>query len=247
MKNSILLLFAFCVSFSLFGQNRNGISYQALITSPVNDNGITISLPGVDRKIISYRDRDVCLRFSFLDSNGNTEYVETQQTTTDNYGMVNLVIGTGTPDAGYSWNNITWTAESKSLKVDVDYGTRGNVSCDNFVGLSVQELTAVPFALYAPSVEGAPGPEGPQGPKGDKGDQGPQGPKGDKGDTGDQGPQGETGPQGLQGIQGIQGETGPAGPQGATGGDGPQGIAGNDGADGDSAYDIWLSLGNTGT
>ena len=30
-KNSILLLFAFCVSFSLFGQsNRNGISYQAL-------------------------------------------------------------------------------------------------------------------------------------------------------------------------------------------------------------------------
>ena len=37
------------------------------------------------------------------------------------------------------------------------------------------------------------------------------------------------------------------GPQGATGGDGPQGIAGNDGADGDSAYDIWLSLGNTGT
>jgi hypothetical protein len=28
---------------------------------------------------------------------------------------------------------------------------------------------------------------------------------------------------------------------------GPQGIAGNDGADGDSAYDIWLSLGNTGT
>ena len=298
-KNSILLLFAFCVSFGLFGQNRNGISYQALITSPVNDNGITISLPGVDRKIISYRDRDVCLRFSFLNSNGNTEYVETQQTTTDSYGMVNLVIGTGTPDAGYSWDNITWTAESKSLKVDVDYGTRGNVSCDNFVGLSVQELTAVPFALYAPSVEGAPGPEGPQGPKGDKGDQGAQGPKGDKGDTGDQGPQGiqgpvgatgpagptgpagadstvpgpagpqgETGPQGLQGIQGIQGETGPTGPQGATGqqgpkgdkgetgdqgpqgatgGDGPQGIAGNDGADGDSAYDIWLSLGNTGT
>ena len=118
--------------------------------------------------------------FSFLDSNGNTEYVETQQTTTDSYGMVNLVIGTGTPEAGYSWDNIAWTTESKSLKVDVDYGSGKTVSCDNFVGLSVQELTAVPFALYAPSVEGAPGPEGPEGPKGDKGDQGPQGPKGDK-------------------------------------------------------------------
>ena len=51
MKNSILLLFALGLSFSLFGQsNRNGISYQALITSPVNEKGITISLPGVDKK-----------------------------------------------------------------------------------------------------------------------------------------------------------------------------------------------------
>ena len=240
MKNFILLLFALGLSFGLFGQNnRNGISYQALITSPVNDNGITISLPGVDNKIISYRDRDVCLRFSFLDSNGNTEYVETQQTTTDNYGMVNLVIGTGTPDAGYSWDNIAWTTESKSLKVDVDYGTKGNVSCDNFVGLSVQELTAVPFALYAPSVEGAPGPEGPPGPKGDKGDQGAQGPKGDKGDTGDQGPQGIQGPAGATGPQGPTGPQGadstvpgPTGPQGATGPQGPKGDKGDTGDQG---------------
>ena len=36
MKNFILLLFALGLSFSLFGQsNWNGISYQALITSPV--------------------------------------------------------------------------------------------------------------------------------------------------------------------------------------------------------------------
>ena len=243
MKNSVLLLFALGLSFSLFGQNnRNGISYQALITSPVNDNGITISLPGVDKKIISYRNRDVCLRFSFLDSNGNTEYVETQQTTTDSYGMVNLVIGTGTPDAGYSWDNIAWTTESKSLKVDVDYGRGKTVSCDNFVGLSVQELTAVPFALYAPSVEGAPGPEGPEGPKGDKGDQGTQGPKGDKGDTGDQGPQGIQGPAGADGATGPAGPTGPqgadstvpgpAGPQGATGPLGPKGDKGDTGDQG---------------
>ena len=359
MKNASLLFFTFFATFSLFGQNRNGISYQALIASPVNENGISISLPGKDKQLISYRNREVCLRFSFLDSNGNSEYIETQQASTDIYGMVNLVIGTGTSDAGYSWDNIAWTAESKSLIVDVDYGTNGNVSCDNFVRLSIQELTAVPFALYAPSAEGSPGPEGPEGPKGDKGDigdqgpqgiqgpvgaigptgpqgeTGPEGPKGDKGDAGDQGqqgiqgpagaigptgPQGETGPegpkgdtgdQGLKGDQGDKGDTGdqgpqgaigpagPAGPRGATGGDGPQGIAGNDGADGngivsatnngdgtftllfdngttfttddltgpqgaagaegpqgvagndgadgDSAYDIWLSLGNTGT
>ena len=51
----------------------------------------------------------------------------------------------------------------------------------------------------------------------------------------------------YSGIQGDQGPQGTQGPTGATGGEGPQGIAGNDGAHGDSAYDIWLALGNTGT
>ena len=244
MKNASLLFFTFFATFSLFGQNRNGISYQALIASPVNENGISISLPGKDKQLISYRNREVCLRFSFLDSNGNSEYIETQQASTDIYGMVNLVIGTGTSDAGYSWDNIAWTAESKSLIVDVDYGTNGNVSCDNFVRLSIQELTAVPFALYAPSVEGSPGPEGPEGPKGDTGDQGPQGTQGPAGAIGPTGPQGETGPegpkgdkgdagdQGQQGIQGPAGAIGPAGPQGETGPEGPKGDKGDTGDQG---------------
>ena len=77
MKNSILLLFAFCVALVFLGKViEMAFLIRHLSTSPVNDNGITISLPGVDRKIISYRDRDVCLQFSFIDSNGNTEYVK---------------------------------------------------------------------------------------------------------------------------------------------------------------------------
>jgi hypothetical protein len=86
-------------------------------------------------------------------------------------------------------------------------------------------------------------------------------------EQGPTGPQGETGPQGAQGPagadstvpgpQGPQGETGPAGPQGPAGADstvpGPQGPAGDTGpagptgADGDSAYQVWLDAGNTGT
>ena len=77
MKNASLLFFTLFATFSLFGQNRNGISYQALIASPVNENGISISLPGKDQQLISYRNREVCLRFSFLDSSGNIEYIET--------------------------------------------------------------------------------------------------------------------------------------------------------------------------
>lgn len=55
---------------------------------------------------------------------------------------------------------------------------------------------------------------------------------------GDQGPQGDEGREGPQGIQGIQGEPGPQGPAGTNGADG---------VDGDSAYQIWLNAGNSGT
>jgi len=63
----------------------------------------------------------------------------------------------------------------------------------------------------------------------------------------------------LKGVQGIQGNQGPSGPTGLTGSVGPagnngvdgingaDGINGTDGADGDSAYQVWLGLGNSGT
>lgn len=118
---------------------------------------------------------------------------------------------------------------------------------------------------------GPAGPTGPQGPKGDKGDKGETGPEGKipftvpfeagKGiimeldsdgenvkviisvdsDSIPEGPQGEQGPQGPQGIQGPVGPTGPQGPKGDKGEDG---VIGHDGA---SAYEIWLSQGNSGT
>lgn len=96
-----------------------------------------------------------------------------------------------------------------------------------------------------------------KGPKGDKGEPGANGADGKSAyqiwlDTGNkgtetdfinslkgsQGPKGETGSQGIQGPQGKQGEPGVAGPQGERG---PQGDKG------DSAYQIWLDEGNSGT
>jgi len=79
---------------------------------------------------------------------------------------------------------------------------------------------------------GATGPTGPQGIQGETGATGPTGPQGIQGETGN------TGPQGPQGIQG------PAGNDGA---DGTNGTNGVDGADGSSAYQIWITAGNTGT
>ena len=238
MKKIFLLLCLSLLSFNLIGQGqRNGFSYQALITTPLNNNDVGINLPGVDKKVTAYRNKDICLRFTFLDSSQNVEYSEIQNTRTDDYGMVNLVIGTGSPEIGYSWDNIRWGADSKSLKVEVDYGSESQTNCENFVELSLQELTAVPYAMYAPGLIGPTGSEGPQGPAGaDSSVPGPQGPKGDIGPTGPEGPQGPAGadssvpgPRGIQGQKGDQGESGPEGPQGAPGSKGDKGDTGAQG------------------
>ena len=243
MKKIFLFLCISLLSFNLVGQSqRNGFSYQALITTPLNNNEVGINLPGVDKEVISYRNKDLCLRFTFLDSSQNIEYSEIQNTRTDDYGMVNLVIGTGSPKNGYLWDNMFWGAESKSLKVEVDYGSEFQTNCENFVELSLQELTAVPYAMYAPGLIGPTGPEGPQGPAGaDSSVPGPQGPRGDIGPTGPEGPQGPAGADssvpGPQGPKGDIGPTGPEGPQGPAGADssvpGPQGIQGEKGNQGE--------------
>jgi len=243
MKKIFLLLCLSLLSFNLIGQGqRNGFSYQALITTPLNNNDVGINLPGVDKKVTAYRNKDICLRFTFLDSSEDVEYSEIQNATTDDYGMVNLVIGAGSPENGHSWGNISWAAESKSLKVEVDYGSNSIIDCENFVELSLQELTAVPFAMYAPGLIGPAGPTGPQGPAGaDSSVPGPQGAKGDNGLIGPVGPQGSAGADssvpGPQGPKGDIGPTGPEGPQGPAGADssvpGPQGPQGQKGDQGE--------------
>ena len=114
--------------------------------------------------------------------------------------------------------------------------------------------------------KGEQGLQGIQGEKGDKGDTGAKGSDGADGKDGSDGKsayeiwlsfgnsgtetdfinsiKGEKGDRGEQGLQGIQGEKGDKGDTGAKGSDGADG---KDGSDGKSAYEVWLSLGNSGT
>ena len=87
------------------------------------------------------------MQFQFVDEFSKIEYQEVIQTTTDQYGMVNLVIGTGTPNGGYaaSFDNIAWVAAQKKLVVSI------NISgdCSSFTEISNQPFTTVPFAYAA--------------------------------------------------------------------------------------------------
>jgi hypothetical protein len=230
-KYLLLLLFSFVNLYS-FAQ-LPGISYQALILDKQ-------TLPGADDEGYPLVNKEICLRFSFISISKKSEYVELIKTKTDENGLVNVSIGTGQRINGtaLSFSGIAWEEKEKFLLVEFDK----EGECADFIELSYQQFTAVPYAIYALNGGGgAPGPQGPigltgpAGPQGSIGLTGPAGAIGPAGATGSQGPIGLTGPSGPQGAQGSIGLTGPAGaigPAGATGSQGPIGLTGPTGAAG---------------
>ena len=247
MKKILTILLLFLATIGL--TQNSGITYQAVIYGP---NGQ--QLPGVNNQQYILANKTICLRFSIIDHTGTVEYQETIVTTTDKFGMVNLLIGTGTQVSGYAPNftGIVWNANTKSLKVELD----PSQNCQNFTQISNNPFTYVPFAYYS-SNPGEPGPAGPAGPQGTPGINGLNGVDGVDGQDGLSAYQiwlntGNAGTEAqflasLQGAQGIQGPQGIAGTNGVDGAIGPQGPAGVNGIDGLSAYQVWLNLGNTGT
>jgi hypothetical protein len=133
-----------------FAQNK-GITYQAVIYAPGGQN-----VPGVNVSNIPLTNRSICLKFSFIDAATAVEYEEVVKTTTDEFGMVNLTIGSGNQTGGYasSYAAIAWSAAvDKSLKVALD----ATGLCNQFDELSVEKLASVPFANGALTAENVSG------------------------------------------------------------------------------------------
>ena len=136
MKKILLILLLFATS--LF-YAQNGITYQAVIYKPNGD-----ATPGFNNTNVPLALRNICIQFSIVDNSNQTEYQENITTTTDKFGMVNLLIGSGNQVGGYatSFNNINWNTTVKSLVVNLDIS--GN--CTNFEEISNQPFSVVPFA-----------------------------------------------------------------------------------------------------
>ena len=238
-KIYLVLLLVF--SAAIYSQT-SGITYQAIVLNPEGKH-----IPGYNNNRAPLVNQNVCLRFKIY-AGTTLQYQENLPTTTDEFGMVNVVIGSGTPTGGTAstFNSIVWNGTPKNLVVDVDL--KG--LCTNFTEISNQPLTAVPYALYAANsgTNGLAGPEGVAGPQGIQGIQGVAGP------AGATGPQGIAGANGLSAYQtwllvgntgtqaqflaSLQGATGPQGVAGATGQQGQtglQGLTGNKGNDGKTA------------
>ena len=160
MKRSFTLFAA--ILFFAVGAVAQRLSYQAVVRNSANE--------------LVYN-ATVTVSLKILASDGVTvQYAETQTTTTNQNGLLSLIIGETSPVTG-SLDAVNWT--NASIRTDITLPTGAVVT-------NIMPVTAVPYALYADNAGGSQGPQG---------DQGPQGPQGETG---------ATGPAGL-GIQSVTG------------------------------------------
>ena len=135
MKKFLLLIFAF-VCIKSYAQT-NGLTYQAVIFNPASQNAVEKPLAN----------QKVCMQFKIVTNDFQVDYEEYIQTTTDQFGAVNLLIGSGTRVGGLvnSIDQINWGVGRKNLVVSINiYG-----NCVTYTEISNQPFTAVPFAMYA--------------------------------------------------------------------------------------------------
>ena len=128
MKNLLYILLF--IPGLLLAQAPEGINYQALIRDA---SGVVVA------------NQNVGIQLSLLQgsASGSAVYKETFSPTTNDFGLVNLQIGAGTPTLGtfstIDWNNGTYFIETA---VDVNGGT-------SYVVISTTQFMSVPYALYA--------------------------------------------------------------------------------------------------
>lgn len=128
LKN-FTFLFLICFSTNALAQFE-GFNYQGVAR---DNSGSVIA------------NSSISLRLSILDGSvsGISEYIETHNLTTNQFGLFALVVGKGTTVSG-TFSNVGWGAGKKFLKVELDINGGTNYS---FIGTN--ELITVPFALYA--------------------------------------------------------------------------------------------------
>ena len=126
----ILILFFACASYISYAQSgKKTLNYQAVILDPK-----PIEIPGASIVGQPLNKGNVCLRFSLLNAQGGLDYEETQSVTTDEYGLVNVAIGTGSQAQASnsiykSFESIQWNSSVKSLKVSVSYDGCSSFKC----------------------------------------------------------------------------------------------------------------------
>ena len=133
-KHLLIIIFSLFSLGALAQANKKTLNYQAVILDPK-----AIDIPGASITGQPLNKGNVCLRFSLLNAQGGLDYEETQQVTTDEYGLVSVNIGVGTQGSSNSiyksFDSVLWNSSVKSLKVSVSYD-----GCSSFKQVSTKVL-----------------------------------------------------------------------------------------------------------
>ncbi len=124
MKSIIKSILLFLICINVLGQSSQSFNYQAVLR---NDAGEPITSQNVDLKIDILRGSD----------SGSEVFTETHNTATNEYGLINIQIGSES-----SLDGIDWSADEYFIRISVD----GTV-------MGTSKLLSVPYAMYAKAAD----------------------------------------------------------------------------------------------
>jgi len=130
MKKIYFFIILFSIFITSFAQTPQFFNYQSLIRD-INGNAIS--------------NQNVSLKINILQGSitGSIIYSEEHNVSTNQYGLVNLLIGNGNVVYG-SFNAINWGSDSHyvNLQIDLEGGK-------NFINVGTSQLVSVPYSLFS--------------------------------------------------------------------------------------------------
>jgi len=136
MKKIISIVLLFVVWSTCYSQTPQTFKYQAVVRAA---DGGTLANTIIGFKASILRNG----------ANGALVYSETFSIATNDYGVVNLEIGNGTPVVG-TFSTINWGADTYYIRTEIDI-TGGT----NYQFMGSSQLLSVPYALYAENARNA--------------------------------------------------------------------------------------------
>jgi len=112
LVSCVLCLLALCPLPSALCQIPQGFNYQAIVRDGVTKQPI-VSQP-------------VLIRLTIEDGIGTDLYQETHSLSTDEFGIISIIAGQGTPWGTSDFDEIDWNDEPLSIKTEVQYPVGGS-------------------------------------------------------------------------------------------------------------------------
>jgi hypothetical protein len=133
MKRIIIFATMLLLAITITAQVPNKMSYQAVVRNSSNNLVVNQQI-GVKISILK------------TSTTGVPVYIETQTTTTNQNGLMSIIIGNG--NSSYNISDVNWTNGSYFIKTETD--PEGGT---NYIITGISQMLSVPYALHAKTAE----------------------------------------------------------------------------------------------